>query len=106
MEWMSGNIFIRAYENLNSGYIVDEKTHNYDHTSIVINGSIRVDASLPTGEVITKEFSAPSHFLVKKDVTHKITILEDDTTYWCVYSHRDPQGEVVQEKTGIYDAYY
>lgn len=106
MEWISGNIFIRSNENLSSGHVGTEKNYNYDHTIIVYSGSLSVEATLPSGEQITKQFSAPSHFLVKKDVVHKITILEDNTTYWAVFSHRDPQGEVVQEKTGLYDAYF
>lgn len=52
------------------------------------------------GIVMEKEFKAPAHFLVKAGVEHEITALEDDTTYWCVFSLRDSEGRVVQEFDG------
>lgn len=105
MEWVSGNIFIRPNENMRKDDFVAGHKHNFDHTTIVFSGSLHVEATLPNGNTVSGTFTAPSHFLVKKDVEHKITALEDNTTFWCVYSHRDAQGEVVQEKTGLYDAY-
>lgn len=48
---------------------------------------------------------AVGYFLVKAGVEHEITAREDGTIYWCVYSHRTPQGEVVQEYAGFEEAY-
>ena len=61
--------------------------------------------SLRSEMIADREFKAPSHFLVKAQVVHKITALEDNTEYWCVYSHRTPQGEIVQNYTGWPDSY-
>lgn len=105
MEFVSGNIFIRK----NAGMTKDDKvgghTHNFDHTTFVIKGSIHVAALCPDGRVIDQDFCAPTHFLVKAEVKHEITALEDGTEFWCVYSHRTPQGDVIQEHTGWGDAY-
>lgn len=75
-------------------------THNFDHTTIVFRGAVHVEATTPDGRQIVADFRAPAHFLVKADVLHKITALEDDSEAWCVYSHRTPQGDVVQVYTG------
>jgi hypothetical protein len=105
MEWVSGNIFIRAISERNAGDRVDGHTHTFDHTTILFSGAVCVRATLPSGRVIEREFTAPAHFLIRKDVTHEITALKDGTTYWCVYAHRDRQGDVVQEYSGWGGAY-
>lgn len=104
MEWVSGNVFIRPNTMSKAGDLIQGHKHNFDHTSIVFKGSVRVKALLPAG-AIEREFKAPAHFLVLKGVEHEITALEDGTEFWCVYSHREPQGDVVQEYTGWYPAY-
>jgi hypothetical protein len=104
MEWVSGNVFIRPNE-MRLGDVVQGHTHNFDHTSIVFTGAVRVRARLPNGTVIERDFVAPAHFLVRADVEHEITALADGTVFWCVYAHREPQGDVVQEYTGWDPAY-
>jgi len=46
--------------------------------------------------VAERDFTAPSHCLIKADIEHEIVALEDSSLYWCVYSHRTPQGKVTQ----------
>jgi hypothetical protein len=103
MEWVSGNVFIRANQPA-KGVASPGHTHNFDHTTIVFKGAVHVSATLPNGTVIERDFYAPTHFLVRRDVLHEITALEDGTVYWCVYSHRNPQGDVVQEWDGWREA--
>jgi hypothetical protein len=100
MEWVSGNIFIRPNELPEVGSRVKGHKHHFDHTTIVFKGAVHVRAVAPDGRVIEKDFAAPSHFLVLKDVEHEIVATVPDTVFWCVYSHRDPQGDVVQDFTG------
>jgi len=102
-ELISGNIFIRKHALVKDEQIVGH-THHFDHTSIVHTGSVSVRAVLPSGQVIERTFAAPDHFLVRADVEHTITALEP-TLFWCVYSHRDPQGRVSQQATGWPEAY-
>lgn len=99
-EWISGNVFIRPNELNAVGDRIDGHKHNFDHTTIVFKGAVHVKAVLPSGVVVERDFKAPAHFLVKKDVTHEITATEPDTLFWCVYSHRTPQGEVSVEYNG------
>jgi len=99
-EWVSGNVYIRPNKLPKAGDMTDGHTHNFDHTTIVFTGAIHVDATLPNGTIISRDFHAPSHCLIRADVKHKITALVDDTQYWCVYAHRNPQGEVVLDYDG------
>jgi quercetin dioxygenase-like cupin family protein len=101
VEWQSGNVFIRPNRELMAGQVVQGHAHNFDHTSIVFTGAV----SVKRDEEDTQVFRAPSHFLVRAGVRHEITALEDNTTFWCVYSHRDAQGDVVQTNEGWMRSY-
>jgi hypothetical protein len=103
-EWVSGNVFIRSHV-MGKGDQIDGHTHHFDHTSIVFTGSVHVRSVHPDGRVVEKDFTAPAHFLVKAGVDHAITAIAEDTNFWCVYSHRDPQGRITQEFTGWEEAY-
>jgi hypothetical protein len=105
MEWVSGNIFIRPNRLPVVGDAVDGHKHNFDHTTIVFTGAVHVTATLPDGRVIERDFKAPAHFLVRADVTHRIEATEPETVFWCVYAHRTPQGDIVQDYTGWPEAY-
>lgn len=105
MEWESGNIYIRPNVMEKAGEVIHGHAHRFDHTSIVFTGAVRVKAKLLDGRTIEQDFTAPAHFLVLAGVEHEITALEDGTTFWCVYAHRTPQGEVVQRHIGWQGAY-
>lgn len=109
MEWVSGNIFIRPYPLALAGDRCMGHKHNFDHTTIVFKGAVHVRAGLPDGSVIERDFgegmSNGRHFLVKAEVEHEIVALVDNTEFWCVYSHREPQGEVIQHYDGWDTAY-
>ena len=100
MEWISGNVMIRPMSFAAAGDVVEGHAHNFDHTSIVFCGAVRVRCVLRNGFVREQEFRAPAHFLVLAGVEHRIEALEPDTVVWCVYSHRTPQGDVVQDWDG------
>jgi hypothetical protein len=104
MEIQSGNIFIRP-NTLHANDCVQGHTHNFDHTTFLFSGAMRVRATGPYGEAWEKTFTAPAHVLIRADWMHELTGLQDNTVFWCVYAHRTPQGDVVQEATGFDDAY-
>jgi quercetin dioxygenase-like cupin family protein len=104
MEWQSGNIFIRENRLAKTGDITNGHKHNFDHTTILMRGSVRITAKLDDGNLI-RDAKAPAYVLIKAGVEHEIVALEDDTVYWCVYSHRTPQGEITQDYTGWGDCY-
>lgn len=129
LEWTAGNsnIFIRPMCFSQPGYIHDGHTHNFDHTAIVFNNTIRAEAEFPDGRKVEQDFTGPTHFLVDANVKHRLqniapTLAEviavvdamtpDEmraelirlktapTQAWCVYAHRDPQGEVTERNIG------
>lgn len=106
MEYQRGNIMVRPNSLPKAGDKVDGHAHNFDHTTVVFEGSIHVKAKLPTGVIVEKDFSRGSEFLVKAETEHEITALEDNTMFKCYYSHRNPQGEVVEDFGGWMEAYY
>ena len=105
IELQSGNIFIRKLFLPKIGDRVDGHFHAYDHTLFLLEGKIKVQATMPDGIITLFKLNPKEHFLVRKDVIHEITALEDNTEFWCVYSHRNSQGEIVQEFTGWNEAY-
>lgn len=105
MELVCGNIFIRPNLLKKVGDAVAGHKHNFDHTTYVVRGAVHVKGVCPDGRVVEKEFKAGEFCLVKAEVEHTITALSDDTLFHCIYSHRTPQGDVVQEFTGWSPAY-
>lgn len=105
VERASGNIYIRPSGYLKTGDKSVGHQHNFDHTTIVFQGSVHVRAILQDGGVVERDFVSPDSFLIKANVIHEITALEDNTVYWCVYSHRNHQGDVIQEYNGWQEAY-
>ena len=104
MEYVSGNIFIRQMHFENAGDAIEGHEHNFDHTTYVVRGALRfekLDASGNVERSIEKR-AAEGHnwILIKAGVRHRITALEDHSMGHCIYSHRSPQGEIVQEYDG------
>jgi quercetin dioxygenase-like cupin family protein len=95
MEYVSGNIFIREMRFEKAGDVVDGHEHNFDHTTYIAHGSLRVEKLDADGGVIQSiEKSAKdghNWVLIKAGVIHRITALEDSSIGHCIYSHRSPQ---------------
>ncbi len=54
----------------------------------------------PNGDINYMKYRVGEHAFVEAECEHEITSLADRVRFTCIYSHRDPQGEVVQEMTG------
>lgn len=125
IEWSSGNVYIRTMGGrggMEKGDVIAGHTHNFDHTSIFFNGRWKVRrwsrlANTPPEEE-TSWFIAPGdeferdgpfHLLVYAGSKHEFTYLGSPDGMlgkaWCVYSHRSPQGEVVENWNGWTPAY-
>lgn len=114
MEYVSGNIFIREMKFETPGSVVEGHTHNFDHTTYLIRGSVkieRLEVEVPAvtdanGQVVTPavmkvvntvvKTARQGHnwALIKAGSCHRLTALEADSEAHCVYSHRMPQGIV------------
>jgi len=114
-ERILGNIFVRTMFFEKKGQVVGGHTHNFDHVTLILTGAVRIKYRKEINGTLVlqgeREFRAPSRMdgdsateamvVIKRDVHHEITALEDNTHCWCVFAHRDPvTGEVVQAWNG------
>lgn len=109
MEYASGNIFIREMRFPKAGAVVHGHAHNFDHTTYVARGSVRVERLAPDGTVerivVKRAGDGFNWLLIQAGVIHRLTALEDESMAHCIYSHRTPQGDVVVEHDGWSEAY-
>jgi quercetin dioxygenase-like cupin family protein len=110
MELVSGNILIRPMEFESAGKTVDGHAHNFDHTTYVVRGALRIEQlDADTGEVVRtadkKASDGQNWVLIRAGAVHRITALEDNSLGHCIYSHRNPQGDIVQVCEGWGEAY-
>ena len=103
-ELASGNVFIRPV-TLAPRDVTHGHRHNFDHTTIVLKGSATVTRVRDGRAPESVRLTAPAHLLIEAGVGHEIAAGDGGCTYWCVYDHRTPQGEVVQVSTGWEGAY-
>lgn len=78
-------------------------THNYDHSTVVVCGGIRVTIrDSADGPVVSEQEYYPGSDLVfiANNKYHTIKALEDNTVYFCLFSHRDFNGLVTQKYMG------
>ena len=111
MEYMSGNIFIRASSSpMRKDELVLGHRHNFDHTTVVLAGALEVslltaktvnaagnplDADVEWSQVIRAGDQIP-WVLILKGRFHMLRALEDGTRYGCFYAHQMPQALTVE----------
>jgi len=85
-----GNIWVKQHihECANDSY--GGHKHTFDHVTLLAAGrvSVEIEGYPP------KEFTAPTFIVIRKEHEHKITSLQADTVYYCVFALRDLNGEV------------
>jgi len=84
-----GNVWIRKLYFPIKGALHDGHKHDHDHMSFLVKGRvlIEVDGYEPT------IFTAPTYITIKAEYGHKITALEDDTLWLCIFALRDEEGD-------------
>ena len=102
-----GNIWVRSHVLSKNGDVNGGgHLHPHDHVTMLHKGRIRVDVTDPeTEERRSKEFTAPTFIVIRKNLKHKFTALEDDVQYYCVFALRDIDGEVTDIYSGNNDPY-
>lgn len=92
-----GNIWVRAHHMKNKGNSNGGgHLHHFDHVTLLARGSVEVEVEGHSPKI----FKSPNFIVIKKEHKHKITALEDDTLYYCVYALRDVNGEVTDLYSG------
>lgn len=87
-----GNIWIRKLHFLTKDTVYEGHSHDHDHVSLLLSGSVLVEVEGFTPKI----FKAATYIIIKAEHHHKITALEDDTLWWCLHARRDEGGEVVE----------
>ena len=78
------NLWTRQMYFAKAGDANEGHVHNYDHTTLLAYGSIRVHV----GDKTT-DYEAPKMIYVKAGISHYIEALEDGTVAYCVHALRD-----------------
>jgi quercetin dioxygenase-like cupin family protein len=80
------NMFVRQMVFEKVGYCEHGHEHTFDHLTLLASGKLLVEVN----EQET-EFQSPCMIYIKKDVTHKLTALEDNTVAYCIHGLRDTE---------------
>ena len=94
-----GNIWVRQHVLELVGNTHGGHGHKFDHVTLLTSGKV----SVAVDNKETKEFTAPTFIVIRKELQHKITALENDTVYYCVFALRDMDGSVVEIFDGNHD---
>jgi len=102
-----GNIWVRSHSLEKEGDVNGGgHLHAFDHVTMLHSGKVLVETTNPeTGEQRSKEFTAPTFIVVRKNLKHKFTALTDNVQYYCVFALRDVNGEVTDIYSGHNDPY-
>lgn len=82
------NLWLRQMHFLKAGDQNEGHTHNFDHMTLLVKGSVTVDVE---GE--KTEFSAPHMIYIAKGKRHFLIAKEDDTVAYCVHALRTGERE-------------
>lgn len=109
MEFVSGNVYIREMRFDKAGDQVHGHAHNFDHTTYVAAGALRIEELATDGAVFRsvekRATDGRNWVLIKAGTMHRITSLMDGSLGHCIYSHRSPMGDVVEHYDGWPPAY-
>lgn len=87
------NLWLRQMVFKNKGDANEGHEHNYDHVTLLTNGSVRVYVD---GK--TSDFVAPQMIYIKKGKIHHLEALEDNTIAFCVHALRDKEtGDILDQ---------
>jgi hypothetical protein len=92
-----GNVWVRSHTYRKAGDVNgDGHYHKFNHVSLLVKGAVRVEVD----GCEPKRFIAPTFITIDKDKKHRVTALEDDTIWYCVFALRDVDGEVTDIYSG------
>lgn len=78
------NLWLRQMYFEKAGDANEGHEHNYDHITLITNGSVRVHV-----EDKVTDFKAPQMVYIQSGKSHFIEALEDGTVAYCVHALRD-----------------
>lgn len=91
-----GNIWVRQNILTKMGDYHPGHKHYFDHVSLLASGKVRVTVE----GYPSKDFTAPTFIIIKKDHNHKFEALTDGVLWYCVFALRDENGELTDFYSG------
>lgn len=79
---LADDIFVKMIALDRQGRICKGHKHTFDHTSFLATGKLR----LWEDGVFMGDFTAPTGILIKKEVSHMMVALEDNTVFFCIHN--------------------
>lgn len=99
-----GPVSLRTFDLEKKCQENEQHAHNYDHTTIVVAGGIKVFYEYEDkGETVkgeSGEYHQGEAVCIKAGVRHTVKALVDNTKYMCIFSHRDLDGLITQSYVG------
>lgn len=81
------DVWVRQMHFLNAGDVEMGHTHDFDHTTLLAAGALRVKVN-----GATTDFRAPHMIVIKAEHEHELTSLEPNTVAYCVHAVRTSIG--------------
>lgn len=127
-----GNIYRRPFSLTPDSPVMHGHAHKFDHVTFVWDTPVEVKVEWPNGGLLQQIFEKGQHFLTRAGCQHEIkaaqpsyeevrasyaALSRDELLHIlamiksapprldCVYAHRAPQGEVLQQSVGWREAY-
>ncbi len=94
MMGLFANIWVRQKRFTRKGQMIGGHKHDYDHMSLLAEGSVKVIA-----DGNERIFHAPAFLIVRKDVIHDVEALTDNVSWFCLFANRDADGNVYDPKS-------
>lgn len=88
------DIFYKQYWLEVAGILVPQHAHDYDHTTLVAAGAIRVWCD----DKFVGDVEAPKPMLIKANTKHKFMSLKDGTVLYCIHNLRGKKGYSISEE--------
>jgi hypothetical protein len=83
------NVYCRLMNFEKTGDFELGHYHDYDHGTLLAKGKLLVEMFDKEDNLVsTKVFTAPTFIMIKKDNTHRLTAMEDDTLATCIHALR------------------
>jgi quercetin dioxygenase-like cupin family protein len=89
------NVFVRMMHFKEVGDIERGHTHDFDHVTLVANGTIELTVNPDTDQAITVSFTAPQLIFIAKDKVHQLKALQPNTVACCIHGLRDENDDIL-----------
>ena len=104
-EYVAGNIYVRQmFFDDKPDMTVDGHAHNFGHVTYIVKGSAEIqlldDGDNVIKSVIKRATDGFNWVFIEAGKRHRLIAKESGTVGHCLYSHRNPQGDVVVDYDG------